>query len=95
MTQFTVVWDSDVEAAFISYWIAGDSHMRAVLTEAANWIDVNLSYSPDTKGQDRPDLGARLIAVPVTNTTARISAVYEVRPEHQEVCVIRLTFRGA
>jgi hypothetical protein len=93
MTRYTVVWDPDVEAAFIAYWVAGDSHMRATLTETASWVDSNLAEDPDTKGQMRDDLGARIVAVPLSNSTARVSVSYEVWPEDRQVHVIRPTVR--
>ena len=41
MTRYTVLWDEDVEGPFIDAWVAGDSRVRAILTEAANWVDAN------------------------------------------------------
>ena len=95
MTRYTVVWDATVEATFTEYWIAGDSHARAMLSEIGNWVDSNLATDPANKGQPRPDLGARVIAVSLSSSSARVSATYEVWPEDKLVRVIRLTIRGA
>jgi hypothetical protein len=92
--RYTVVWDPDVESSFIGYWVAGDSQTRRNLTEIANWVDANLSEDPDNKGQTRLDLGARIVAVPLTTSSARVSVAYEVWPEDRTVRVIRLTLRG-
>ena len=73
MARYTVVWDPSVEAPFINYWVAGDSQMRALLTEIANWVDANLSDEPEDKGQARLDLGARIIAVPLSKSPALAS----------------------
>ena len=59
MTRYTVVWDNDVEGPFIDAWIASDSQIRAILTEAANWVDVNLAEDPDRKRQPLSDESAR------------------------------------
>jgi len=94
MTRYTVVWDPDVEAPFIKYWVAAGSQTRAILTEIANWVDANLAEDPGNKGHARPDLGARIIAVPPLGLPARVSVSYEVWPEDRQVRVIRLTIRG-
>jgi hypothetical protein len=93
MTRYTVIWDEDVETDFINYWMAGDTVTRMLLTEAANWIDCNLAENPETKGQLRPDLGARIIAVPLSVFTARVAATYEISPDDRLVRVIRLSLR--
>jgi hypothetical protein len=59
MTRYTVIWDEDVEGPFIEAWLAGDSRIRAILTEAANWVDANLGEDPDRKGQPVSDQSAR------------------------------------
>lgn len=94
MNRYTVVWDSDVEGAFIRYWVAGNSATRIHLTSVANWIDDNLSTEPETKGRWHDDLGARIVAVPVPSSDARVSATYEVWADDRVVRVVRLTFRG-
>ena len=94
MVRYTVVWDLSVEAPFIEFWVAGDSQTRLQLTEIANWVDANLSEDPDKKGRLRLDLGARIIAVPLSKSSARVSATYEVWPEDRLVRVVRLTLRG-
>jgi hypothetical protein len=50
MTHFTVVWDPDVELAFVEAWIDGDSQLRALLSEIANWADRNLKDDPEHLG---------------------------------------------
>ena len=93
--RFTVVWDNDVEASFIRNWVAASSQMRGTLTEVANWVDTNLSVDPESKGQLRPDLGARIVGVPLLSSRARVSVTYEVWAEDHLVHVIRITFRSA
>ena len=94
MTRYTVVWDEDVEAPFISDWVAGDAGTRKILTDIANWVDTNLSEDPDQKGQPRPDLGARILVVPVSATSARVSVTYRVLPDDRQVRVVRMVIRG-
>jgi hypothetical protein len=93
MTRYTVIWDEEVESAFINYWSASDSITRMMLTEAANWIDSNLAENPEAKGQARPDLPARIIAVPLSMFTTRVAATYEVWPNDRLVRVLLLTVR--
>jgi hypothetical protein len=93
MTQYTVVWDSDVEVAFIEEWIDGDSQLRALLSEIANWADRNLKDSPETLGELDPDQ-ARFVAVPLTATHIRASVAYKVSSEDRIVRIIRFTIRG-
>lgn len=92
--RFTVIWDNEVETSFVRTWVAADSQMRATLTEVANWVDTNLSVGPESKGQSRPDLGARIVAVPLLNSPALVSVSYEVWTDDRLVHVIRLTFRN-
>jgi hypothetical protein len=94
MTRHTVVWDEDVEGPFINAWVAGDSQMRATLTEVANWVDVNLAEDPDKKGRPRPDESARVIAVPISTSPARVSATYQIYPDDRQVRVVCLIARG-
>lgn len=47
MSQYTVVWDKDVEEHFVNGWVAADARTRATLTEVANWIDANFAIDPD------------------------------------------------
>jgi hypothetical protein len=94
MIRFTVVGDPDVESPFINTWVAGDASTRAILTEIANWVDSNLAEDPDAKGQPRPDLDARILAVPVSSSRARISVTYQVLPDDRLVRIVRLVFRG-
>lgn len=94
MIRFTVIWDQGVEVPFIDAWVAGDSQMRATLTELANWLDKDLSIDPDQKGQLREDLGARIIAVELSTSPANVSVTYEVNHADRIVRIIRLTFRS-
>lgn len=92
--RYTVVWDAEVESQFISGWLAGDSQMRTILTEIANWVDKNLADDPDQQGQPRSDLSARILAVPVSGTPARVSVTYQDLPNDRQVHVVRLVIRG-
>jgi hypothetical protein len=89
--RYTVVWDPDVESGFIELWTASDSQFRAVLTDIANWVDTNLSVDPDCKGQERSDLAARVLTIPMS--AVRASVVYQVISEDRVVRVVRLTVR--
>lgn len=51
MMRYTIVWDYEVELSLAKAWVAGDSQMRAVLTEIADWIDTSLGKSAEHKGQ--------------------------------------------
>jgi hypothetical protein len=95
MTRYTVVWDPDVETPFIGYWVAGDSQMRATLTEIANWVDANLAEDPDKKGRPRSDQSARILAVPVSSSPASVSVAYQIFPADRQVRIICLILRGA
>jgi hypothetical protein len=95
MTRYTVVWDPEVEAQFINAWIAGDSTIRAILTEIANWLDSQLAKDPESQGQLRSDLQARIIIVPLANSSGRVSATYQVLPDDRQVRIVRLVFKTA
>jgi hypothetical protein len=90
MSIYTVLWDPDLESAFIDAWIKSDSRTRALLTDVANWIDANLRIDPQLKGRARWD-GIRVMAIPIGG--ARASVVYEVFPADREVNVMHLNFR--
>lgn len=94
MTRYTVVWDEDVEVPFISAWIAGDSQFRAILTEAANWVDANLADDPDRKGQPLSGESARVVAVPISESPARVSVTYQIFPDERQVRIICMILRG-
>jgi hypothetical protein len=94
MKRFAVVWDEDVEAGFISRWVAGDERMRAIPTEIANWVGNNLAEDPESKGHVRNDLNGRILAIPLVDSPLRASVSYEVRPDDRRVHVIRLTLRS-
>jgi hypothetical protein len=93
MIRYTVVWDTDVELAFMNSWIAGDSQLRSTLTEIANSVDRELAVSPDIKGRPRPELSARIVDVPLSDSSALVSATYHVLPDDRLVRVIQLVFR--
>ncbi|MEX2170155.1 MAG: hypothetical protein WD851_12660 [Pirellulales bacterium] len=88
------MWDADVEAHFIGAWVSCDSQARAVLTDIANWVDRNLADDPNEKGRAIDDLAARILAVPVSASTARVSVTYQVLTDDRQVRVVRLTIRG-
>ena len=90
MTQFTVVWDQDLERHFIDAWTRSDSETRAMLTDVANWVDQELAVDADTKGQSGPG-SIRILAVPISAAWA--SVAYQVVPEDRLVRVILLVFR--
>jgi hypothetical protein len=71
MIRYTVLWDAEVETQFTNAWVSGDGPVRAALTEIANWIDQNLTESPDQKGQLRNDLDIRVLAVPLRTRDRR------------------------
>jgi hypothetical protein len=79
MARCTVVWDREVESAFIDAWVDGDSERRAILREIANWIDMNLADIPEEKGQPGLDL-ARVVAIPLSRSAARASVAFHVFP---------------
>jgi len=94
MTRYTILWDDDVEGPFIDAWIAGDSQIRAILTEAANWVDVNLAEDPDRKGQPLSGESARVVAVPISESPARVSVTYQIFPDERRVRIICMILRG-
>ena len=93
MTRYTVVWDPELENAFASAWIAGDSKMRSTLTAISDWLDAQLAEDPEVKGWPRPDLAARTVDVPLSISSARVEATYKVLPADRLVRVTRLVFR--
>jgi hypothetical protein len=95
MTRYTVVWDPDVEVPFVNAWIAGSTRTRSILSEVANWLDTNLAHDPDNKGEPRSEHPARQIAVPISSSSAHISATFRVLSDDRQVRVICLVFRGA
>jgi hypothetical protein len=94
MTKYTVVWAEAVEIPFIDSWVKGDSQVRAVLSDIANWVDSNLSRDPELKGRQALDPGTRVVVVPLVSSAARVSVTYEIIPADRLVRVIRMTFRG-
>ena len=94
MMRFTVLWDKDVEEAYLSHWIEGDSRKRAILTELANGVDSQLAENPENKGQLHSDLNVRILAVPVASSPIRVSVSFKVSSKDRCVNVIRLTLRG-
>jgi len=94
MNRYTVIWDKDVEEPFVNAWVAGDSQLRATLTEIANWVDRALAEGPDTKGQPRSEQTVRVIVVPLSSSSARVSVAYQILPDDRVVRVVRLVFQG-
>jgi hypothetical protein len=95
MTRYTVVWDADVDVALTNAWIAGNSKIRSTLTSIADWVDRYLAEDADVKGQPLPELSARMVAVPLSITPARVEATFQVFPDDRMVRVTRLVFRSA
>jgi hypothetical protein len=95
MTRYTVVWDDDAEAAYLSAWIAGDSRMRVILTRISDWIDANLASDAEIKGRAVPAQSARAIDVSLPNTNSQVSVTYQVSPDDRRVRVIRVTVRSS
>lgn len=91
MTRYTVVWDKDVERSFTELWVDSDSAVRAILTEAADWVDRNLATAPESKGLWRADLNVRVLVIPTRQ--GQVSVVYQVVPEDRQVRVLRLIMR--
>jgi hypothetical protein len=93
MTRCTVVWDTEVEHALADAWILGDSNMRSTLTAVADWIDTFLAEDAEFKGQPLSGHSQRTIVLPVSITTARVEATYQVVADDRIVRLTRLTFR--
>ena len=92
MTRYTVLWDTVLEQHFVDAWVNSDSDTRSVLTDVANWIDLQLSVDPDVKGrEDARQADLRIFAVP--NAAAQISIAYRVYPEDRKVLLVRLLFQ--
>ncbi len=72
MTQFTILWDADLERHFIDAWVDSNSETRAMLTEIANWVDAYLEFDPHMKGQETAD-SVRILTIPIH--AARVSIV--------------------
>jgi hypothetical protein len=94
MIRYTVVWNAEVEAAFIHAWVHSDSRVRAILTEIANWVDETLAQDADVKGQPAEE-GARVLAVPASDTDANVSVTFEVAKDDRQVRIILMVFRKA
>jgi hypothetical protein len=93
MIRYTVVWDTDVEVPYVNAWLAGDAHLRAMLTNIANWVDANLAEDAHIKGQALPEQSARVIDVPIAGTAAHITAIFRALPDDRIVRVTRFVFR--
>jgi hypothetical protein len=94
MIRYTVVWNAEVEAAFIHAWVHSDSRVRAILTDIANWVDETLAQDAHVKGQPAEE-GARVLAVPASHSDANVSVTFEVATDDRQVRIIRLAFRRA
>jgi hypothetical protein len=95
MASFTVVWDAELESSYIEAWLFSNSASRAILSEAANWLDRELRLDADLKGHPALEPLHRTIDVVLTSTRAHVSAVYAVLAEDRLVRVQRLVFRRA
>jgi hypothetical protein len=94
MTRYTVVWDPELQDRLTEAWLASDSEVRKVLTEAANWIDKNLAQDAETQDRLLGEHSIRVVAVPTSSTLAVISATFQVNEDDRQVRVVRLTFRS-
>lgn len=95
MIRYTVVWDLELQERLAEAWLTADSEVRKVLTEAANWIDINLAQDAETIGQPIGEFVVRVVAVPITSTSAVVSATFQVSEDDRQVRLLRLTFRRA
>ena len=94
MTRYTVVWDTDVEAALANAWILGDSNIRSTLTAIANWIDSSLAEDAEMKGRALSHVLERTIDVPLSIPSAHVSAIYQVFADDRIVRLTRLVIRS-
>jgi hypothetical protein len=92
MKPYTVVWDPELDRAFMDAWIDSDSRMRATLTAVSNWLDVQLGEDPDKKGRSRSSDAARIIEVPLSVSSVRVEAIYHILPDDRLVRLDRLIF---
>jgi hypothetical protein len=95
MSRYTVVWDPALQDRLARAWLAADSEVRKVLTEAANWIEMSLAQDAETIGQPAGEFAVRVVAVPTTSTSAVVSATFQVSADDRQVRLLRLTFRRA
>jgi hypothetical protein len=91
MAHYTVIWDQELESNYTEMWTRSGSETRAILTSIANWVDDELAVDPDTKGEIRPEIEGRVLAVPVPG--ARVSVLYQVATADRIVYVTRFIFR--
>ena len=92
MTRYTVVWHPDLAAEFTTVWLHSDSAMRAALTHASHWADVNLPASADQIGRPLESLPYRVVLVPGPKG-CHVEIVFEVVPADRQVRIIRFTPR--
>ena len=90
MTRYTVVWLERSQNQLAQIWV--DSSVRKAITAAADKIDSELAYDPDTKGSKETE-GLRRLRVPP------LTVLFEVRSEDRIVEVgsvkqIRRSFNG-
>jgi hypothetical protein len=94
MTRYTVVWDDEVYVPFLNAWLAGDTQTRRILTDVANWVDTHLAEDPNLKGEPRHEHSTRILAVPLSKTSAHVVVTYQVLMDDRLVRVLRLRFRN-
>jgi hypothetical protein len=95
MIRYTVVWETEVEAALANAWILGDSNLRSALTAIADWIDTSLAENAEAKGRPLSDDFERAIDVPLSIPTARVEAIYQVFADDRIVRLTRLVIRSS
>lgn len=92
MTRYTVVWHPDLSADFTEVWLYSDSPMRAALTHASHWADVNFELNPEHLGRPLEGLPYRVVVV--SGPEGRhVEIVFEVVPADRQVRIIRFTPR--
>ena len=90
MTRYTVVWLERSQNQLARIWVDGPD--RKAITAAANKIDSELAYDPETKGTEETEDLRRLRVPPLT-------VLFEVQMEDRIVEVgsvkrIRKNFNG-
>jgi hypothetical protein len=91
MARYTVIWDKVLQENYTDMWTRSDPHTREILTQIANWVDHNLAVDPEIKGQERPEVDGRVLAVP--SSDARVAVIYRVMPADRQVFVKQFIFR--
>lgn len=93
---YTVTWDTEVAKKFINvYRISFHSKnavMCSTLVEVAKWCNSNLSTST-FKGKHRSDIGAYIIAVPVSIPGLQVAVTYTVNRMTNQIRIVLLTIK--